>query len=126
MEHENAEALRDAEDKRGDGLRDTDLLTVYYDGSCPLCDREIKFYQTKAGAENVKWHDVAPLSSLDPTLGLTRRAALERFHVQTANGELLSGAAAFSQLWLSLPDWRPLGSFTGHRMVLPLVPHSAT
>lgn len=33
--------------------------TVYYDGACPLCQREISFYRQRKGAEAVRWVDVA-------------------------------------------------------------------
>ena len=38
--------------------------------------------------------------------GLTREQLLARFHVQRADGVVFSGAAAFVQLWASLPGWR--------------------
>ena len=47
-----------------------------------------------AGAGGVTWHDVAPSSAIYPTVGLSREAALKRFHVKTAEGVLLSGAEA--------------------------------
>jgi predicted DCC family thiol-disulfide oxidoreductase YuxK len=31
---------------------------------------------------------------------------MERFHVRARNGELLSGAAAFIEVWARLPRWR--------------------
>lgn len=119
MGHEKSKVLEDIKSSAGRGSNGTGMPTVYYDGSCPLCDREINFYRTMAGAEDVTWHDVAPSSSSYPTAGLSRKAALKRFHVKTAEGVLLSGAEAFAHLWLCLPGWRLLGSITGHRMVLP-------
>jgi predicted DCC family thiol-disulfide oxidoreductase YuxK len=38
--------------------------------------------------------------------GLARDAALARFHVRRANGQVLSGAQAFLALWSVLPGWR--------------------
>lgn len=86
-----------------------DSLTVFYDGACPLCDREISFYRRRPGADAVRWVDVsrAAPESLGPDL--TRDQALARFHVRDARGELSSGGAAFSRLWRALPDFRPLG-----------------
>jgi predicted DCC family thiol-disulfide oxidoreductase YuxK len=36
---------------------------------------------------------------------------MARFHVQTSDGVMLSGAAAFVALWLLFPGWRWLGRF---------------
>jgi predicted DCC family thiol-disulfide oxidoreductase YuxK len=42
--------------------------------------------------------------SLPP--GTTREQLLARFHVQRADGQLISGARAFLALWEALPGWR--------------------
>lgn len=69
-------------------------LTVYYDGACPLCRREIAFYSSRRGAGAIRFVDA---SDTDPALGsdLDRCAALARFHVRRADGRLVSGAAGF-------------------------------
>jgi predicted DCC family thiol-disulfide oxidoreductase YuxK len=36
-----------------------DRLTVYYDGGCPICAREIGFYRARPGAEGFDWVNVA-------------------------------------------------------------------
>jgi hypothetical protein len=36
-----------------------DRLTVYYDGSCPICSREIGFYRARPGADGFDWVNVA-------------------------------------------------------------------
>ncbi len=87
------------------------MLTVFYDGACPLCRREIAFYQRKQGAERVRWVDVcdAGCAALPPQL--SRSEALRRFHVRDEEGRLLSGGSAFAALWKALPGFRPLGLF---------------
>jgi predicted DCC family thiol-disulfide oxidoreductase YuxK len=87
-------------------------LTVFFDGSCPLCRSEIGLYRTCAGADRVAFVDVAAADTGDVAHGLDKTAALARFHVQTADGQLHSGAAGFAQLWLTLPGWRWLGRIT--------------
>ena len=38
--------------------------------------------------------------------GLTQQQAMERFHVRAGDGRVLSGAAAFVEVWSCLPGWR--------------------
>ena len=61
-------------------------LTVYYDGSCPLCRREIALYQRQRGAEQLAWHDISAGAPTGP--GLSCEAAMRRFHVRDAQGRL--------------------------------------
>ena len=49
---------------------------------------------------------------------------MARFHVQTKEGAMLSGAAAFVALWLLYPSWRwlgKLGSLPGMQALLELL-----
>jgi predicted DCC family thiol-disulfide oxidoreductase YuxK len=82
-------------------------LTIYYDGSCPLCRREIALYRRLPGAERLDWADVSAGATLGE--GLSCEAAMRRFHVRDDSGLLLSGGAAFARLWRALPGWRVLG-----------------
>jgi len=83
------------------------LLSVYFDGSCPLCRREIAFYRRLRGAELLEWLDVSAGAPLGQ--GLSCEQAMRRFHVRDAQGRLWSGGAAFARLWRALPGWRLLG-----------------
>lgn len=85
----------------------TPELTVYFDGSCPLCRREIALYRRQRGADRLAWVDVSAGGPLGE--GLSCEAAMRRFHVREAQGQLLSGGAAFARLWRALPVWRVLG-----------------
>ena len=84
-------------------------VTVFYDGACPLCEKEISFYRRREGADAVRWVDVSQAGAATLAPDLTRAQALARFHVRDARGELTSGGAAFSRLWRALPGFRPLG-----------------
>lgn len=106
-------------------------LSVYFDGSCPLCRREIAMYRSLPAAQPIDWVDVSAGAVLGE--GLSCEAAMRRFHVRTGDGQLYSGAAAFSVLWRQLPRWRVLGWLTAvpplswlaelaYRIFLPLRP----
>ena len=82
---------------------DPPCTTVYYDGACPVCSREIAMYRRRDRAGAVRWIDAS--NAAPAVLGgdLSREAALERLHVRDAQGRLVSGAAAFVTLWQALP-----------------------
>ena len=96
--------------RKGQIVRTTDgKLTVFYDGACPLCAREISYYRRRDGAEDVCWLDVSAVREEEIPAGLTRSDALARFHVLDPEGKLVSGGAAFAKLWTALPGFRLLG-----------------
>lgn len=86
---------------------------VLFDGACPLCRREIGYYQRCHGADGIEWRDVSALHQNDQVYGITRADALKRFHMVDAQGQLFSGAAAFALLWRSLPGFRFAGRIAG-------------
>ncbi len=79
--------------------------TVYFDGSCPLCTAEVGYYRRKDKAEALCFIDVSDAASLPPD-GISRQGAMERFHVRAGDGRVLSGAAAFVEVWARLPNWQ--------------------
>lgn len=84
-------------------------IEVFFDGACPLCRREIGFYQRRRGADRFKWVDVSRLPDGPVADAVSRDEMLARFHVRGADGELVSGGAAFALLWAALPGFRLLG-----------------
>ena len=84
---------------------ETSQSTVYFDGSCPLCRAEIGIYRRSGHFDALCFVDVSDADTSVPD-GLTRQRALERFHVRNQNGQILSGAAAFVEIWARLPRWR--------------------
>jgi len=79
--------------------------TVYYDGTRPLCRAENEYYRHKDRGETLCFIDVSEAAAVTPE-GITRQRAMERFHVRASDGRLLSGAAAFVEVWTRLPAWR--------------------
>jgi predicted DCC family thiol-disulfide oxidoreductase YuxK len=93
-------------------------LTVYYDGACPVCRREIGFYQKRTGGA-VSYCDVAAEVCPAPDLG--REEALQRFHVRLADGALVSGARAFLALWGQTPGFKAASKLLSPRPVVALL-----
>ena len=106
--------------------------TVYFDGSCPLCRAEIGYYRRNDQAGAICFVDVSETGSGTPE-GITQQRAMERFHVRSGDGRVLSGAAAFVEVWTRLPKWRWAARAAslpgalvalelGYRMFLPVRP----
>jgi predicted DCC family thiol-disulfide oxidoreductase YuxK len=78
---------------------------VLYDGSCPLCSREIAHYRRRRNAESVCWIDASTDSTSLTRLGIDRADAMSIFHVRDASGNWHTGVAAFVYLWSQLPAY---------------------
>jgi predicted DCC family thiol-disulfide oxidoreductase YuxK len=95
------------------------MLTVWFDGACPLCRKEIAWMQRLDRARAIDFVDVSrPDAPAD--CPIDRAELLARFHARE-NGQLLSGAAAFAAMWRALPLLRPLGLLARNPLVLRLL-----
>jgi predicted DCC family thiol-disulfide oxidoreductase YuxK len=89
-------------------------LTVWYDGACPLCLREIALMRRLDRRQAIEFINVADGQTVCP---IDRTQLLARFHARE-NGEMRSGAAAFAAMWRVIPLLRPLGLMARNRFVL--------
>ncbi|KUR70252.1 thiol-disulfide oxidoreductase [Novosphingobium fuchskuhlense] len=80
-------------------------LTVWYDGACPLCTREIALMRRLDRARRIDFVDVSAEGAACPR---DRTLLLARLHARE-DGVLLDGAAAFAAMWRAIPLLRPLG-----------------
>ena len=92
-------------------------VTVWFDGACPLCQREIALMRRLDRAGRIAFVDVAKPDSVCP---IDRSTLLARFHA-SEDGRLLSGAAAFAAMWRAIPVLRPLGLAARSPIVLRLL-----
>jgi predicted DCC family thiol-disulfide oxidoreductase YuxK len=92
-------------------------LQVWFDGGCPLCQREIALMRRLDRRGAIAFTDVAAPEAACP---LDRAALLARFHARE-DGQLLSGAAAFAAMWRAIPLLRPLGLLARNKGVLWLL-----
>jgi predicted DCC family thiol-disulfide oxidoreductase YuxK len=95
--------------------------TVFYDGACPLCRREIAHYRRLRGAERVLWIDIARADAPLATYGLSRELAMARLHVRDTAGHWQTGAFGFAELWSHLPGYRWLARTLRLLRLLPLL-----
>jgi predicted DCC family thiol-disulfide oxidoreductase YuxK len=94
--------------------------TVFFDGACPVCSREVAQYRRLQGAEALCFVDASACDDAAFGPGLTREAALARMTVREADGRLVSGAAAFVAIWQRLPAMAWAAPVLGHRLVAPV------
>lgn len=91
-------------------------VTVWYDGGCPLCVREIALMKKLDRNDNIRIVDVDDDGATCP---INRELLLRRFHAREGeDGPLLAGAAAFAAMWRAVPGFRPLGLLARNRGVL--------
>ena len=102
----------------GGQMADPLSLTVWYDGACPLCLREIALMRRLDKRRAINFVDVAPEGAACP---IDRTLLLARFHAQEMGGPVLSGAAAFAAMWRAIPVLRPLGLIARNRTMLALL-----
>jgi predicted DCC family thiol-disulfide oxidoreductase YuxK len=89
-------------------------LTVWFDGACPLCQREIAAMRRLDRSQRITFLDVTDVNTACP---IDRGELLARFHARE-DGMLLSGAAAFAAMWRAIPLLRPFGLAARNAAVL--------
>jgi len=93
-------------------------VTVWFDGDCPLCVREIALMRRLDRREAIDFVEIQKPGAVCP---VDRETLLERFHARDVDGELLTGAAAFAAMWRVVPWLRPLGLAARWRPVLAVL-----
>ena len=91
---------------RESGLRPV----VFYDGSCPLCRREIDHYRRVDRAGRLHWLDIAGEPDRLALSGLSLSDAMAELHVLDAAGQWQRGVDAFLVIWHHLPRYRWLAT----------------
>ena len=95
----------------------TPVTTIWYDGACPLCTREIAWMRRLDRRGRLNFIDV---SNEDTSCPANRAEMLARFHAEE-EGKIVTGAAAFAAMWRQIPLLRPIGLAARNRMVLALL-----
>lgn len=85
---------------------DTARPTVFYDGDCPLCRREIAHYRRVDSANKLYWVDAANEPETLARHGLSLEHAMAELHVLDGTGRWQRGVDAFLVIWQNLPGYR--------------------
>ena len=93
-------------------------LTIWFDGSCPLCRREIAVMKRLDRRDAIVFVEVG--ASADGDCPVDKAELLARFHARE-DGRVLSGASAFAAMWRAIPLLRPFGLLARNPLVLALL-----
>lgn len=91
-------------------------LTVYFDGLCPLCSREIDHYKKQVGSGSIEFVDITDTNFRAEAAGLDPKQVHRRFHVRSG-ADVLSGVEGFREIWKRLPRYSWLEKLTRVRFV---------
>ncbi|MES2818361.1 MAG: DUF393 domain-containing protein [Pseudomonadota bacterium] len=110
-------------------------LTLYFDGDCPLCAREIHMLRRHADAQRLHLVNVAAADFDPEAVGQSKRILQDRLHARFADGQWVTGLdatlwswrAAGLEGWAAPLTWRPLRPLfeLGYRLFCHLRPHLA-
>ena len=96
-------------------------ISIYYDGLCPLCSREIDHYRKQKGSENLLFIDITS-PNFDPIKeGLDPLRVHQVMHVRTSDGQIKTGVDAFIVIWKNLPKYHWLSRWAQKSLVRPIL-----
>lgn len=78
-------------------------ITVYFDGLCHLCSREINQYRTMRGGEKISFIDITKSDFDAKKEGVDSKEVHKYLHVRDKNGRIQLGVDAFIVIWRELP-----------------------
>ncbi|WP_339526500.1 thiol-disulfide oxidoreductase DCC family protein [Pseudomonas sp. EA_35y_Pfl2_R111] len=108
-------------------------LTLYYDGDCPLCAREIQLLRQRADVQRLCLVDIGLDDFHLESVGHSRETLQNRLHARFADGQWVTGLDATLWSWraaglerwavpLTWPAFRPLLEL-GYQLFCRLRPH---
>jgi predicted DCC family thiol-disulfide oxidoreductase YuxK len=80
-------------------MSNLERLTLFYDGSCPLCQAEILFLSGRNQQGLLDFVDINSELFEPEKVGVSCEAALAAMYGQYANGSLIEGVAVFPEAY---------------------------
>ena len=100
---------------------DTPTLTLFYDGLCPLCSREVALYRKRAAADpTVRFQDIAAPGFDAAGHGLDAAKVHREMHVKVGD-EVHVGVKAFLAIWRRIPGFGWMAKLGGLPFVYPFL-----
>jgi len=97
------------------------MVTVFYDGKCGLCSKEINYYREIAPSGIFNWQDITQSQHELNSEGISLSEGLKILHAKDENGNIYKGVDAFILIWKQLTWWRILAVIIS----LPVIHHIA-
>ncbi len=98
-------------------------VTVFYDGACPVCLKEMAWYKRYSCNDEIIWFDITNKQEELRKLGIEPIAALLELHVLNPDGVVTTGVDAFILLWQRAPRFKLLARFCSLPLIKPLLRH---
>tara|TARA_Y100001968_G_C19376433_1_gene727910 strand:+ start:140 stop:541 length:402 start_codon:yes stop_codon:yes gene_type:complete len=78
----------------------TAKLTIFFDGGCPLCKREVDFLQSRNQKGYLRFIDIdSPDFSIDNKYGITYKQAMARIHALKSDGSVIKDIKVFQEAY---------------------------
>ena len=75
-------------------------LTIFFDGGCPLCKREVDFLKSRNHRGCLNFIDINSSDfSLDIQYGFTYKQAMERIHALKSDGSVIKDINVFQEAY---------------------------
>ena len=88
-------------------------ITVFYDGNCGLCAKEIRYYKKIAPPNIFEWIDITQTPEPFVQKGYCVSQGLKALHVEDRQENMHIGVPAFIEIWRHLKGWSILGKIIG-------------
>ena len=89
---------------------DTRKITVFYDGACPRCLRELALYRRFDSRHRVEWFNLVGNEARVQAFGIDPGQTLKKLHIRMPDGSIVKDIDAFIVLWREVPLFRPLAA----------------
>ena len=99
------------------------MITVFYDGKCGLCRREIEYYKRIAPPAVFEWVDITVNPKPFNALGFSVAEGLKVLHVKSSDGKIYKGIDAFMAIWQHIPHWRILAKVINFPLIKKIASH---
>ena len=94
----------------------TAKLTIFFDGGCPLCQREVDFLESRNHKLDLKFVDINSSDfPLNNKYGITYKQAMERIHALKSDGSVIKDIKVFQEAyriiglgWIYAPTKLPI------------------